>query len=181
MRLLQCVHCLLMCRLVVGLTLSQHVDGWLARHHGQVGGLHGHGVVWAAVALVSAPAPPAGVRSGLVGGLLGHFQVRGRWGHWAVKLEMPGCLAMMAGRGFGTRIGVRGPCGDVVAAVGAPVLPDPAEALGLAVWSGSTSVLVWCVRTLALVQGVDLVDAHGLTQRPHRGHGHLPWPHDAGC
>ena len=164
MRLLQRLHCLLVCRLVVGLTLPQHVDCWLACYRGWVGGLQGQGVVWAAVALVSAPAPPAGVRSGLVGGLLGYFRVRGRWGHWAVALVMPGCLAMMAGRGFGTRIGVRGPCGDVVAAVGAPVLPDRAEALGLAVWSGSTSVLVWCVRTLALVQGVDLVDAHGLTR-----------------
>ena len=67
MRLLQRVHCLLVCRLVVGLTLPQHVDGWLARYRGWVGGLQGQGVVWATVALVSAGhagGEPAGASPG---------------------------------------------------------------------------------------------------------------------
>ena len=172
MRLLQRVHCLLVCRLVVGLTLPQHVDGWLARYRGWVGGLQGQGVVWATVALVSAPAFSAGVRGRLVGNLLGHLRVRGHCGHWTVALEVPRGLAVMAGRGFGTRIGMCEPGGDVVAAVGAPVLADPAEALGLAVWGSSAPVLVWWVGALLLVRGVDLADAHGFARRPHRGHGH---------
>ena len=157
MRLLQRVHCLLVCRLVVGLTLPQYVDGWLARYRGWVGGLQGQGVVWATVALVSAPAFSAGVRGRLVGNLLGHLWVRGRCGHWTVALEVPRGLAVMAGRGFGARIRVRGPCGDVVATVGTSVIADP------------VALLAWLIRGSdpSAVRGgcpsSDVVDAHWLT------------------
>ena len=155
---------------------SQHVDGRLARHHGWVGGLHGHRVVGTAGALIPVSPPPARVWGGLVGGLLGHLRVRGHWGHWAVAFEVSGGLAMMAGRGLETRVGVRGACGDMVTAVGAPVLPDPAATLGGAVWGVRASVLGRWVWPLALVQGIYLVDAHGLNCRPHRGHGHRALP-----
>ena len=163
-------------RLLVGLLLPHHVDGGLARYCGGVGDRRGQGVVGPAVALVSTPAFPAWRWGRLVDCHLVHLWVCRRCRHWAVALELPQGLAVMAGRGLEARVRVHGLRGDMIAAIGAPVVVDPVDTLGLARRGGGAPVLAWWVGALVLVRGADLADAHGFACQPHRGHGHRALP-----
>ena len=78
---------------------------------------------------------------------------------WAVALDVSGHLAVVTRCRLVTRVGVCGTSGDVVAAVGAPVLADTAAAFAGLVWGSDSSALGGGCPSL------DVVDAHWLAAR----------------
>ena len=170
-----------MARRWTGSGVPHHVDGGLARYCGGVGDRRGQGVVGPAVALVSTPAFPAWRWGRLVDCHLVHLWVCRRCRHWAVALELPQGLAVMAGRGLEARVRVHGLRGDMIAAIGAPVVVDPVDTLGLARRGGGVPVLdggwalsCWCGAPIWLM-------LMGLPADRTVGMDTVLWPHKAGC
>ena len=160
---------------------SQHVDGRLARHHGWVGGLHGHRVVGTAGALIPVSPPPARVWGGLVGGLLGHLRVRGHWGHWAVAFEMSGGSPMMAGRGLRQGSGCAVPVGiwsqqlvHLFSRIRQQLSAGRYGASAPPCWGGGYGPSRWYRASIWLM-------LMGSTADRTVGMDTVPYPHDAGC
>ena len=111
--------------LVVRGALSERVDGLLLGVAGLCWGLG----VSPTAPMAAAAAPPSGV---LMRWLLARWRLAGvtpSLGLWAVAFDVPRGQAVVAGGRLITRIRMRGACGDMVAAVGAPVVADPAALL----------------------------------------------------
>ena len=138
--------------LVVRCSLSERVECLLLRIGGLCWGLG----VSSTAPMAAAAAPPSGV---LMRWLLARWRLAGvtpSLGLWAVAFDVPRGQAVVAGGRLVTRIGMRGAGGDVVAAVGASVVADPAALLDRVVWSCGHPV-VGGGRPRR-----DLVAAHGL-------------------
>ena len=115
---------------LVRCSLSERVECLLRRIGGLCWGLG----VSATAPMAAAAAPPSGV---LMRWLLARWRLAGvtpSLGLWAVAFDVPRGQAVVAGGRLITRIRMRGAGGDVVAAVGAPVVADPAALLDWVVW-----------------------------------------------
>ena len=109
--------------------LPKRVERLLARGLLRVGDVCWGLGVSAASPMAAAAAPPSGV---LMHWWLARWRLAGvtpSLGLWAVAFDVPRGQAVVAGGRLITRIRMRGACGDVVAAVGAPVVADPAALL----------------------------------------------------
>ena len=116
--------------LVVRCSLSERVECLLLRIGGLCWGLG----VSSTAPMAAAAAPPSGV---LMRWLLARWRLAGMTpslGLWAVAFDVPRGQAVVAGGRLVTRIRMRGAGGDVVAAVGASVVADPAALLDWVVW-----------------------------------------------
>ena len=116
--------------LVVRCSLSERVECLLLRVAGLCWGLG----VSSTAPMAAAAAPPSGV---LMRWLLARWRLAGvtpSLGLWAVAFDVPRGQAVVAGGRLVTRIRMRGAGGDVVAAVGASVVADPAALLDWVVW-----------------------------------------------
>ena len=110
---------------LVRCSLPERVECLLRR----VGGLCWGLGVSATAPMAAAAAPPSGV---LMCWWLARWRLAGvtpSLGLWAVAFDVPRGQAVVAGGRLITRIRMRGAGGDVVAAVGAPVVADPAALL----------------------------------------------------
>ena len=110
---------------LVRCSLSERVECLLRRIGGLCWGLG----VSATAPMAAAAAPPSGV---LMRWWLARWRLAGvtpSLGLWAVAFDVPRGQAVVAGGRLITRIRMRGAGGDVVAAVGAPVVADPAALL----------------------------------------------------
>ena len=110
---------------LVRCSLPERVECLLRRIGGLCWGLG----VSATAPMAAAAAPPSGV---LMRWWLARWRLAGvtpSLGLWAVAFDVPRGQAVVAGGRLITRIRMRGACGDVVAAVGAPVVADPAALL----------------------------------------------------
>ena len=110
-------------------SLSERVECLLYRVLLRVGGGRWGLGVSAASPMAAAAAPPSGV---LMHWWLARWRLAGvtpSLGLWAVAFDVPRGQAVVAGGRLITRIRMRGAGGDVVAAVGAPVVADPAALL----------------------------------------------------
>ena len=137
---------------LVRCSLSERVECLLRRVAGLCWGLG----VSSTAPVAAAAAPPSGV---LLRWLLARWRLAGMTpslGLWAVAFDVPRGQAVVAGGRLVTRIRMRRASGDVVAAVGAPVVADPAALLDRVVWSCGHPV-VGGGRPRR-----DLVAAHGL-------------------
>ena len=137
---------------LVRCSLPERVECLLRRIGGLCWGLG----VSSTAPMAAAAAPPSGV---LLRWLLARWRLAGMTpslGLWAVAFDVPRGQAVVAGGRLITRIRMRGAGGDVVAAVGAPVVADPAALLDRVVWSCGHPV-VGGGRPRR-----DLVAAHGL-------------------
>ena len=111
--------------LVVRCSLSERVECLLRRVAGLCWGLG----VSSTAPMAAAAAPPSGV---LLRWLLARWRLAGMTpslGLWAVAFDVPRGQAVVAGGRPIARIRMCGAGGDVVAAVGAPVVADPAALL----------------------------------------------------
>ena len=106
--------------------------------------------------MAAAAAPSSGV---LLHWLLARWWLAGMTpslGLWAIAFDVTRGQAVVAGGRLVTRVRMRRAGGDVVAAVGAPVVADPAALLDWVVWGcGYPVVGGGCPRR-------ELVAAHGL-------------------
>ena len=145
----------ILCELTEGLvrrSLPERVECLLLR----VGGLCWGLGVNAASPMAAAAAPPSGV---LMHWWLARWRLAGvtpSLGLWAVAFDVPRGQAVVTGGRLIARIRMCGACGDVVAAVGAPVVADPAALLDRVV-RGCGRPVVGGGRPCR-----DLADAHGL-------------------
>ena len=138
--------------LVVRGSLSERVERLLLG----VGGLCWGLGVSSTAPMAAAAAPPSGV---LLRWLLARWRLAGvtpSLGLWAVAFDVPRGQAVVTGGRLIARIRMCGACGDVVAAVGAPVVADPAALLDRVV-RGCGRPVVGGGRPCR-----DLADAHGL-------------------
>ena len=126
------VHAGILCELTEGLvrrSLPERVECLLYRVLLRVGGLCWGLGVSAASPMAAAAAPPSGV---LMHWWLARWRLAGvtpSLGLRAVAFDVPRGQAVVTGGRLIARIRMRGACGDVVAAVGAPVVADPAALL----------------------------------------------------
>merc|ERR1712155_29789 len=128
------------------------------------------GVCWwlgvsAASPLAAAAAPPPGVLIRWLLARLGVVGLPSSLGLGAVTLDMPRGQAVETDGWLVARVRMGGACGDVVAAVGAPVVADPAALLvGVVLGSGVPAVGDGRLP-------LELVDAHRLGRGLRGGHG----------